>query len=220
MYIDFHSHTLIHRETQDIKVVLAHEFGHPAPTQIHTLGRHPWFVERMLNNVELGSFQKELMKENCIGLGEIGLDKLKGPEFELQLHVFEQLLELNRSINKPVILHCVKAFDELMRIKQKFPEIQFWCVHGFNKSPQLALQLINQGFYLSMNPGNKPSERYKKLLKNITLDIFFLETDDHSELSIDEIYLNAAKMLEIDLPELQEQVKSNFNSFFINEQLA
>ena len=56
---------------------------------------------------------------SCLALGECGLDKKVQTPLDLQQEVFERQLTLAEKYKKPVIIHCVAAFQELIAIKKK-----------------------------------------------------------------------------------------------------
>ena len=85
--------------------------------------------------------------------------------------------------------------------------------HGFAKNEQLAQSLIKNGFYLSFGKYLFKNPATELAFKNIPLDRFFLETDT-LDLGIEEVYAHAAKIKGIELKELIEVVKTNFNEVF------
>ena len=151
---------------------------------------------------------------NCLALGEIGLDKLKGVAFSEQEAILRSLLSVATEAQKPVILHCVKAFGEIIHFKKEFPSIPNWVIHGFNKNPELAKQLIDHGFYLSINP--QKSAFSEELLKIIPMDRLFLETDN-SPFFIEDNYLRAAEILGIELEVLKLKIARNAQHIFGHE---
>jgi TatD DNase family protein len=89
-----------------------------------------------------------------------------------------------------------------------------WIIHGFIGKPELARQLIRQGCYLSFGQallhGNA---NLCKVMAETPLDKLFLETDV-AEISIREIYAAGAKILGLELEQLQQQLLSNFQRVF------
>ena len=50
---------------------------------------------------------------------------------ELQLAVFKEQVKLSEKLGLPLIIHCVKAMDELLAVKKEFRPQQAWIWHGF-----------------------------------------------------------------------------------------
>ncbi len=170
-----------------------------------SVGIHPWDAAKTISVAEL---EKQVVHENCIAIGECGLDKLKGPDLEQQKTIFEFQLQLAVKYHKPVIIHCVKAFDELIHICEPYHKKTHLIIHGFNKSTQLAQQLVEQGFYLSLGVAllNKESTGFS----GIPLKKLFLETDTHESVLIEEVYKIASLKWNIQLDDLKEKIYSNF----------
>lgn len=174
-----------------------------------SLGIHPWDADLQVSIVE---FEKLIQHPNCLAIGECGLDKLKGPELEIQKHFFIIQLDLAVKYQKPVIIHCVKAFDEMMEICKPYHAKINLMIHGFNKSQELLEQLINNGFYISFHPS--VFDRLNYDFSKIPLEKIFLETDDNSEISIIEIYKKASLKFQLKENELKEKKYTNFTTLF------
>jgi TatD DNase family protein len=175
----------------------------------YSIGIHPWYIDTQAVANELEIITNALQDKNCLALGECGLDKLTTTNFELQKEVFIKQLVLAKKYNKPVIIHCVKAFDELLIIKKQFPNIVM-IIHGFSKSNALAKQLQKHGFYLSFG---KHILKHPEILKDLTIAKIFLETDD-AAIRIDTIYDKVSKVLNISKKQLEKQLTENFKNIF------
>ena len=84
-----------------------------------------------------------------IAIGEAGFDKLRGPSPELQRKVFEEQVAISEELKKPVVIHCVRAWDELLAVHKKLKPKMPWLIHGFRGNTELAAQLLSKGMYLS-----------------------------------------------------------------------
>ncbi|MBE0434924.1 MAG: TatD family hydrolase [Methylomicrobium sp.] len=183
----------------------------------YSLGIHPWFIERQDCRAALQTLESALADANLLALGECGLDRLTGAPFSEQESIFIAQLELAEQCGKPVVIHCVRAFNELLCIKSTRKPSVPWVVHGFNNKPSIAACLIDRGCYLSFGKALlHPSSNAAKVLPAVPGDRIFLETDD-SGLGIDSIYRAAAAILQIDLPELQQHLENNFNRVFLHD---
>jgi len=180
-----------------------------------SIGIHPWHINENSWKQELVVIEEKLQLENCLALGECGLDKRREIPMELQIEVFEAQLLMAEKYKMPVIIHCVAAFQELIALKQKLKITIPLVIHGFSKSEELAEQLIKQGFYISFGKYLIRNSELKSVFEKIPNDCFFLETDTIEE-GIEEVYALAAKFKKIDVVTLQQIVTKNFNTVFKN----
>lgn len=213
-YLDFHNHKKRRKLNENITEITSVHYGKNTEYELFTIGKHPWWTTEELSPEEVAYFKGCLSQKNCLGIGEVGLDKLNGPELLIQRKVLESQLKLANKLQKPVIIHCVRAFDTLLKIKKDFPKIPNWCVHGFSRHAILAEQLIHQGFYISLMPVREVTNKYISLLKSLPEDRFFLETDSMPNIKIEDIYLQASKIREVSQETLQKQLVKNAEKFF------
>lgn len=176
---------------------------------LFSIGVHPW--DSALVNpgylVELGDWLKHPM---CFALGECGLDHLNGPAMDIQMPVFADQLTLALRLQKPVIIHCVRAFDELLSICRPYLGRIPLIIHGFGKSQQLARQLIDKGFYLSLNPAVLSRDQFDPAA--LPSDRLFLETDMGPNEGIASAYEALARRLNLSLEALTERINLNFEN--------
>lgn len=219
-YLDFHTHRLRRQACKNITEIVSIHLGKETEHDLYTIGKHPWWTEEVLSEYEKTALKAHLSNKRCLAMGEIGLDKFKGPEISKQINILKSQLTIASELEKPVIIHCVRAFDSLIKLKKEYPQIKNWCIHGFSRHTKLAKQLIDQGFYISLMPLIKPLEKYINILKSLPLDRFFLETDSMPNISIEILYLQAAKTLDLTVEELKTQLYKNAIIFFNHEQLV
>ena len=169
-----------------------------------SIGLHPWYAKFENLDIQMKYLTVLAAQENVKLIGECGLDKLRGDSLPNQLNILKRQVELAEKLNKPLILHCVKAFDELIALKKELKIKVPMIIHGFNKNEELGLQLINQGFWLSFGIAvlNENSSLLNLIQKT---DHFFLETDD-SEASIEEIYQAVAAIKKCRITELKARI--------------
>jgi TatD DNase family protein len=215
MYIDIHSHTGYHKDTTIVvRNIFPDQVSEEGETRFFTIGAHPWFI----NNENQDSYMKiigqEAVKDECIAIGETGLDKVAETPYELQIEVFEQHLEIARKLKKPVILHCVRSYNEMQKYRSKSNKQIPWIFHWFNASAEVANDLIRKNCYLSFGHMlyTENSKAYK-LFPDIPLENVFFETDD-AGYSIADIYAKAAELKQVSLSFLQEKILENFYRCF------
>ena len=146
---------------------------------------------------------------NCVAIGECGLDGLISVNENLQKEVFEKHILWANQINKPVIIHCVKRFSEIIPF-QKIAEIPL-VIHGFNKKKTIADEMLRHGFYLSFGKSVLHSLSLQSILKEFPLEKIFLETDD-ANFNIEELYQKTAEIKGISIENLHNKILKNLES--------
>jgi len=194
---------LFHNQTNEI-------FG----SEVYSVGLHPWHVNTKTLVSDLKLVRDIANNKQIIAIGEAGLDKKVDLPFEVQLKAFKQQIEIAHAVNKPMIIHCVKAYNEIYELKTTSDCQEPWLIHWFNASEQMGLQLISKGFYLSFGHMlfNETSKAFK-VFTHLPIDYIFFETDD-AGYGIDEIYYRASELLNMPLKELEHRIENNFHNFF------
>lgn len=176
------------------------------------VGLHPWFTNEAKWEQEFITLQKTSLIHNVKAIGECGLDKICKTDFDFQQLVFTEQIKLANQIQKPLLIHCVRAFAEVTTLlkqnKNKVPVV----FHGFIKSAAQAQQLVGQGYYLSFGKGIH-HERIQKIVAAMPLDKIFFESDD-LQMPIQSVYQIAASALQIDMELLCLQVEKNATTVF------
>lgn len=206
-YINIHTH---HLSADNGVFVFNNRFGYDKKLytdSLFSVGIHPWDTE-LAQAVLFEELEKIIAHPSCFAIGECGLDKLRGPDIALQKQVFEQQLQLAQKYHKPVIIHCVKAFNELQEICKSYINRIPLIIHGFNKSSQLAVDLIEKGFYLSASLPLFKKENFD--FGAISSEKLLLETDMLEDVSIQEVYDLAASKFNMSRDELKEKISLNF----------
>lgn len=114
-----------------------------------SVGLHPWKTGMVDFNTLAGKFETFLKSNNVVAVGEIGLDKLRGAALPEQMAIFRLQAELAAQYEKPLILHIVRAFPDVIRMHREMAPEMPWIVHGFNHKLDLAKELLQEGFMLS-----------------------------------------------------------------------
>lgn len=211
-FFNFHTHQFTnHSDILELVNQYPQEFDASIP--YYSIGIHPWYIKEDRLENDLKIIEEKLQTKNCLALGECGLDKRVEIPLELQIQVFEKQLALAEKYNKPVVIHCVAAFQEIIAIKKKMKISVPMIVHGFSKNSQIAEQLIAAGFYISFGKYLLKNPSLKDVFQNIPNDRFFLETDTIDE-SIQQVYNLAAAYKNSTVKELQEILKRNFERVF------
>ena len=182
----------------------------------YSIGIHPWNANKIEDN--FFKIERLAMSEKCLAIGEIGLDKLQGTEISIQKKAFEIQVLLSEKLKLPVILHCVKSWNEISSIKQKLKPIQTWVYHGFNKVGILE-EVINAGMMISIGASVFTNEKLQNALKKIPNNRLLLETDE-ANIDIYTIYEKVSEIKKIPLSELEMIIEENFKRIFRNGKVA
>ena len=158
------------------------------PSLYFGLGLHPFFsAEHDANALE--QLESELVAEatlrekdhsRCVAVGECGLDfAIADADRDQQISLLVAQLQLANRFELPVIMHCRKAFPELLRVLRQNTPIAGGVYHGFSGSYQQAKQLIDLGIKIGVG-GTITYRRANKTRSTIAalpLDALLLETD-------------------------------------------
>ncbi|MBS3965370.1 MAG: TatD family hydrolase [Methylomonas sp.] len=189
--------------------------GMPGCGRFFSIGIYPWFIERQAVDVALAVLAECCQDERVLAVGECGLDKCISTVFDVQLAVFARQVALSERIGKPLVIHCVRAFNELQQLRKTLSPTQVWIVHGFSGHRVLAEQLVKQGFYLSFGKALlQGGDKIAETLRATPPDRWFLETDEAAGLQIGAVYQAAAKIAGLDSRALQERIYDNFKRVF------
>ena len=211
-FINLHTHKFSNL-SDVIEVVNQYPWEFDASIPNYSIGIHPWYIDENRLESDLEIIKEKLQLSECLALGECGLDKRIEIPLDLQISVFKKQLEIVKQTNKPIVLHCVAAYDEVIAIKKEMKIENPMIIHGFSKNELVAKSLLNNGFYLSFG---------KYLLRNPDLEKVFtfapenqvlLETDTIEE-SIYQVYEKAASIKGISVEEMKTIVFTNFSRIF------
>ena len=175
-------------------------------TELRVRGTHPWAATSAEAELPLALSAEDQ------AVGEIGLDFACAVPRENQKAVFRRQLQVARERNLPVVLHCVRAFNEVMRILRE-ERTQVAIFHGFIGSKEQAAEAVRRGFYLSFGLRTFRSPKTCEALRLVPLDHLFLETDD-DDVTIKEIYRRAAAIRGVSVTELQDACIRNYKLIF------
>jgi TatD DNase family protein len=198
-----------------LESLMAHENKVPedVPGVSFTYGIHPWFLNDSNYNEQIAAVEKTISNPDIIAVGEAGFDRLRGPSTELQQRAFMEQAAIAETNRKPVVIHCVRAWDELLPMYKKLRPKMPWLIHGFRGNIELADQLLSKGMYLSFWFGFIIRPESSILLRSLPEDRIFFETDG-AEIAISSIYRKVADDLGKDVDELKSEIFNNYNNFF------
>lgn len=114
---------------------------------LYSVGWHPWWPEPDMEWV-----RRMAADPRVVMIGEMGIDKRRSPlTLTEQIALTRAHALLAEELRKPLILHTVGAWPEIMALRKELKPSQPWIIHGFRGKSQLAEQLLRAGFILSVN---------------------------------------------------------------------
>jgi TatD DNase family protein len=212
MYLDAHAHTI--NQNREIKTIISLD---PRIEQLpdlnqsfFTLGLHPWYIAEVSLDKVLTKIVNLKDHPHFFGLGECGLDRHKEDDFELQLKVFDaQLSFAHENKIKLVVIHCVRAFSDLLAVLKQTRYRNKLFFHDYNGNLETTNELLRYDSYFSF--GYKLKNETTKAYKSFTalpLSRIFLETDDF-DIKIEKVYDIASEIKKISLDDLKNQMQKN-----------
>jgi len=173
---------------------------------------HPWHAAKFFPEQVRAMLDALIEQPGLIAIGETGLDRVCTANFQQQKLLFELHLEIAENHSKPLIIHAVKSWNDLILYlkKAKVPFI----LHGYTGGMELTKQLIDLGCYFSVGKlVLQMTPRFLEAFQLIPLTSLFLETDESSS-DIREIYQKASEILNIPLDQFKIQLIQNFKKLF------
>lgn len=209
-YFDIHTHRCVALSEQEtilcsVEPKQAKFFVSQEKIPWFSCGIHPWRM-RMISDVkeELNELKILLTHARMLAIGECGLDRCTLQPISEQIKIFEKQIELSEEYNRPLIIHCVRAYAELMQLYKSNRPQQPWIVHGFRGNDKTAVQLQNKGLYLSFGKRFHPFA-----FNSIDVKRILLETDDEKDFTIVQVYRQVAKVLRLSEEVLAIQIRKN-----------
>jgi TatD DNase family protein len=203
MLYNFHTH-LAKNEGFEI---LNYENGIDLKNNYYSYGIHP-------KDSEKEEFNKEILfDKNCLALGEIGLDKLISVPLDKQIEVFSRQIEFSEKHQFPVIIHCVKAWNEIILVKKKLAPKQKWIFHGFSKT-NLVEEVLKNDLIFGIGTRILFDEKLQSCLQQIPINSILLETDADEKNTLISVYQKVAELKNISLQKIKKQIEENFRGTF------
>lgn len=212
MFLDVHTHN---RATAPDVLAIENRhdgFDEPVASARVSAGLHPWYVRAGTLSADFEKLRRYVIQPEVCAIGECGLDKLTPTDWDTQCRAFEWQIALAEALRKPLVIHCVKAFQEcLVFLKQTSVPVVF---HGVNNRLSVVGPLIDAGYFLSFGKALlHPNAAITEAFRAVPLEQLFLETDDTGA-DIREIYKTASELRNIPEKEIALQLESNFRKVF------
>lgn len=212
-FLDFHAHGAQPPTFGVLRVVSIGPFDAAPEGEPYTVGLHPWCTAEPWADAAIAALPSALERRGAVGLGEVGLDRLCGATMQQQRAWLAQQLRLADGLGLPVVLHCVRAWAELLAELRLFPSLR-WAVHGFRGSLAVARGLLEAGGRISLGAALLRDAGLAELAAAVPVERLFLETDDAEGQPLQELYRRVAELRGLAVEELRQIMMRNGNSFF------
>lgn len=165
------------------------------------LGYHPTLIDEYDFNKE--EFLKGIDKTNYIG--EVGLDfsNFSERQQEKQKEIFNFICKLSFEKRKIMSIHSRKAEKEVLSILKK-NSVEFAIFHWYSGGLRLINDIIDRGYYFSVNYSMLKSKKGNEILRRIPLDRILMESDGPFTKYNKEAFV----------PNILENIYEEFNEFY------
>ena len=222
-FVNIHTHYNNHidnNEFVEIQNIDVDNIVNVDVSHFYSIGIHPWKSQQTTDNGQQIFYQQthklsNLVSQQLKAIGECGLDRVCGVDFEIQKEAFIKQIELSERIAKPLIIHAVRTYPDIISIRKETKAKQVWIIHGFQGNEQSAEQLLRYAdIYLSLGDVLFKNEaRVKQLLQVIPTGRLFFETDV-AERKISDVYEKAALLSGLEMDKLRNDIFNNFVKIF------
>ena len=204
MIRDIHTHHYPNTSGEAIVQLMPDAF-YPQQGHFYSVGLHPWEIKDDWRTQMAGLLVKALHPQVAM-IGETGIDKKNGAApLEVQMEVFREHVRLSELLRKPLIIHCVKGFDEVLAIRKEMKAALPWLIHGFRGGIEQWQQLSRAGLLVSIG------EHYdEELVKELPLSQLFIESDERGDLVA--IYNLVSETKHVEASVLAQHVAANIYS--------
>jgi TatD DNase family protein len=185
-------------------------------------GMHPMYIATHRPE-HLAALRRQIEVQRPVAIGEIGLDLfVPGLDIATQGYFYIEQLKIARDYDLPVLLHCRRANDPILKQLRRFPGIR-GIAHAFSGSRQQADEFLKLGFKLGFGGAFTWSRatRLRALAAELPLDAIVLETDSpdippawigqgrNEPAELARIAATLAELRGIDISEVAEQTSTN-----------
>lgn len=196
MIVDVHTHN---PEACDAIINASFSSFQPKQGKVYSVGVHPWDT---VADVDLVLLDEVAGKAEVVAIGECGFDLLRGGDIDTQTRIFRHHVRLAEQLGKPLIIHCVKAFDRLLAERKMAVSSVPWIVHGFRGNAATAAQLTGKGIYLAIG------EKFNiEAVRAVPIEMLLVETDT-SQVKIDAVIEAVARTRGVEEKHIRETVTS------------
>ncbi len=190
----------------------------PMPAMQHAVARmlfgyHPAFLT---GAEDYALLEGMIQKHSSITIGEIGMDYTCPTPDRLQREAFVRQMEMASKLGLSVVLHAVKAHEDVLQILKDFDGVKKISLHAANCSAELAARYLERGVKFSLGLREMNSKKGEELARNLPLSEIMLETDsDNFDFSaLQAAYEKLHSLRSESAEEVDTRLKFTFEKFF------
>jgi TatD DNase family protein len=211
--INLHTHRSIIGDHIELLNVFAQDLPLISKDQYFSAGLHPWHIGKVNPEACFQAIELAAKQRNMLAVGECGLDRAIPTDFKIQELYFKKQTDIAVKYSKPLIIHGVRAYSDLLKFKKENKSDIPWILHGYSGNRETTMNLIRNGFYFSIGGLLLKNEKKTELIRIIPGNRIFLETDDQ-DITIEQIYFLASQVLGSEDGLLTETIVNNFKTIF------
>ena len=144
-------------------------------------GIHPWNAGEAGLSEGIAKFRLMLEEDPSLGVGEIGLDRLKTKAVTArQREAFAVQLELAAKMGRAVVLHGAKCWGEVVKAVRPYAgKIPAFLFHGFSRSEGLLPDIVAVNGFIGVGKAvlNDHAVNYREMVRRLPPDRILVETD-------------------------------------------
>lgn len=149
-----------------------------------SVGLHP--NDNLDEDYDQAPYERLALHAKVVAIGEIGLDYYRTPDKGQQIKQkerFKKQLELAVELDKPVIIHCRDAHEDMQEILEAFQGDSSGSsslrgvIHSFTGTWADAQCYLELGFHIGLNGIITFARQYDDTATSVPLDRILLETD-------------------------------------------
>ncbi|MEA1874779.1 MAG: TatD family hydrolase [Bacteroidota bacterium] len=206
-FINIHTHQESTNEEHIEIISLFHNASIPEG-KLFSIGAHPWHAEKDTPQALIDEIFPKV--RFAFAIGECGLDRSSSTNWDKQVELFRLQIILSEKAKKPLIIHAVKSYHDIIALHKIYQPKQAWIIHGYQGNTETMQQLTQHGIYLSYGAALlRNQSKLNECLIYTPEDKLFFETDEAS-IKILSVYEHAARLKNISVEALNKQIHENF----------
>lgn len=178
--VDIHTHR---PDADEALISVDPRLFDPQPGKWYSVGFHPWHDVGQLTQADFDLLERCAVHPQVLAIGETGIDHLRGDALSIQAQTFIRHLHLAHKVGKPVVVHCVKAAQDILAARHEagLDDVTL-IIHGTRGNERVARILLDAGCYLSFGPRFNPAT-----VLVTPPDRLLIETDDSTDVTINDL---------------------------------
>ncbi|MDA3883017.1 MAG: TatD family hydrolase [Bacteroidales bacterium] len=172
-------------------------------------GIHPWDSAQPNAKQVINDLEQLANSDTFFCIGECGIDRACDVPLEIQFPVFEQQVQIAQKTGKPLIIHAVRSYSDILSVLKKYAVTIPIIFHDFRGNEVQITQMLHYNAYFSFGFSGISQAKMHKNIHLIPRERLCLETDDDNR-QVSDMYGIASDILDISVSELCGYLVQNF----------